>query len=167
MTGAGLALCGSFGLGDADNSIFIAYMPSAGEFTASTTLGERLTYTIDLLDDAKSDAAGNVELSNGVFVHGVVLKPAPFYKFSRIDGMTVRLALEFMKAEDRCYRKIAPDSLPDVEVLDYALVTGIRIERLKPVWAHVLKRSYQFELSPSVISGASRRAGMRLPRSTR
>ena len=153
----------------ADDSAFIVLMPSSAGFTALTTLGERVTYPIDVLDEAKSDAAGNVELSNGVFVHGVVLNPAPFYKFSRIDDMIVRLALEFLNAEDRCYRKKAPDLLPDLEVLDYALVADIRIERLKPVRAYVETRLMELsiEFSPSVITGALRRAGMRLPRSTR
>jgi hypothetical protein len=79
--------------------------------------------------------------------------------------LIVRLALEFLKAEDRCYRKIAPDLLPAVEVLDYALVAGLRIEHLKPVWAYVQTRlaELSINLSASVISGALRRAGMRLP----
>jgi hypothetical protein len=67
----------------ADNSAFIVLMPSSAGFTALTTLGERVTYTIDVLDEAKSDAAGNLELSNGVFVHGVVLKSAPFISSAR------------------------------------------------------------------------------------
>ena len=36
-------------------------MPTSGEFTALTTLGERVTYAIDVLDDAMSDADGNLD----------------------------------------------------------------------------------------------------------
>jgi hypothetical protein len=77
----------------ADNSTFIVLMPSSGEFTALTTLGERVTYTIDVLDGATSDADGNLELANGQFLHSVVLKPVPFYEFSETDDKIVRLAL--------------------------------------------------------------------------
>ena len=134
-----------------------------------STLGERFTYPIDVLDEAKSDAAGNVELSNGVFVHGVVLKPAPFYKFSTTDHKIVRLALEFLKAEDQGYREIEPDLLPGWGFLDYALIRRIRIGRLKPLQHYVLKHLTQKHLprlSPSDVSGALKRAGMRLPRSS-
>src|SRR3954447_13073799 len=49
----------------ADNSTFIVVMPSSGEFSALVTLGERVTYTIDVLDRATSDADGNVQLATG------------------------------------------------------------------------------------------------------
>lgn len=135
-------------------------MPSSGEFTALTTLGERVTYTIDVLDGATSDADGNLELANGQFLHGVVLKPVPFYEFSETDDKIVRLALKFLQAEN----PIEPDLLPGIERLDYALVARIRIEHLKPVQHYVLKRMPQ--LSPSAVSSALKRAGIRLPRSS-
>ena len=148
----------------ADNSTFIVLMPSSGEFTALTTLGERVTYTIDVLDGATSDADGNVELANGQFLHSVVLKPVPFYEFSETDDKIVRLALKFLQAENQCYRPIEPDLLPGIELLNYALVARIRIERLKPVQHYVLKLLPQ--LSPSAVSSALKRAGIRLPRSS-
>jgi hypothetical protein len=153
----------------ADGSIFVVLMPSSQGFSALATQVGRMSYTIDVLDEAKCDAVGNVELSNGGFVHGVVLKPAPFPKFNKTEERIVRLALQFLNVEDRCYSKIAPDVLPDVEVLDYRFVADVRIERLKPVQAYVLSRltGLSTALSPSVVSSALRRAGMRLPRSKR
>jgi|ERR1044072_2459055 hypothetical protein len=142
---------------------FVVLMPSSGEFTALTTIGERLTYAIGELHDAVSDAAGNVELANGCLLHGVTLKPVPFYEFSATEDKIVRLALKFLGAEASCYRPLEPNLLPKVEVLDYALVARIHIERLKPVQQYVLKCLPA--LSPSAVSSALKRAGIRLPRS--
>jgi hypothetical protein len=146
-----------------DNSTFIVLMPSSGAFTALTPLG-RLTYTIDLLNGAISDADGNVELANGQFGHGVILKPVPFYEFSETDAKIVRGALRFLQAENQCYRPVEPDLLPGIERLDYGLVERIRIEHLKRVQHYVLKSMPQ--LSPAAVSGALKRAGMVMPRSS-
>jgi hypothetical protein len=81
-------------------------MPPSGEFTALTTSGDRMTYAIGQLNNALSDAAGNVELANGSLLHGIMLKPVPFYEFSETDGTIVRLALKFLEAEDHCYRPL-------------------------------------------------------------
>ena len=68
-------------------------------------------------------------------MHGVVLKPAPFYEFSETDDKIVRLALKFLKAEDRAIE--SRTYCQAWNVLDYALVARIRIERLKPVQHYV------------------------------
>jgi hypothetical protein len=143
----------------------IVLMPASSGFTARTPLGTPVTYTIDVLDNAVSDAEGNVTLANGQCVHHVQLKLASFYEFSETDDAVVRLTIRFLGLEDRCSRALDADFLPGCTALDYALVRGIEIKRFKPVVQYVLR--HRPHLSASAVALALRRAGMTLPRSVR
>ena len=48
-------------------------------------------------------------MANGQFLHGVDLMPVPFYEFSETDDKIVRLAVEFLEAEN----PIEPDYCQD------------------------------------------------------
>ena len=68
-----LGLMAVLGPRDQDEFGWIIQMPSAVKFTARTTSGTRQTYRIGLLDDAISDADGNVQLANGQFLYQIRL----------------------------------------------------------------------------------------------
>jgi hypothetical protein len=156
-----------------DGCRWVIRMPSSARFTAKTTLGTQQTYDISLLDRAVSDAEGNVELANGLFVHEIDLIPAPFFgEATWRDELIVRLAAKFLRVHSECYRPLHQQLLPRVRRLRYDAVAQIGIDRLKPVIRYIAEHRVQHHLaqpitSASVIAKALARAGMKLPRSTR
>jgi hypothetical protein len=139
-------------------------MPSSLRFTARTTLGEQLTYEIGLLNDAISDLDGNVQLSEGQFVHQVDLIPSRLnYDFTAIQDAIVRRALKFLQVEDRCYRLLDDNLLPGLRVLDYGTLPKIRIPSLKAVQNYV-EDHLEGVSRPDIVT-ALKLAGMQFPRS--
>jgi hypothetical protein len=150
----------------ADGSRRAIRMPSSARFMASTTLRERQAYDIAVLNDAVGDAEGNVELSDGRFLHLVDLIPTPFAReWSDDEEAIVEHALKFLEVDDRCYSPIHDALPPDVQMLRYDAVAKIRIRRLKPVQHYVWRQMPH--VSASLIAATLRRAGMQLPRSQR
>jgi hypothetical protein len=148
----------------ADGSRWVIRMPSSGRFVACTTRGERQTYDIAVLDNATSDAEGNVRLEDGRLLHRIDFIPAPFLRhLTGIEEAIVEHALEFLGVEDECYRPIHNELPPDVQMLRYDLIWDIRIERLKPVQHHVCRKVPN--ASPSVVAATLKYVGMRMPRS--
>jgi hypothetical protein len=155
---------------------WIIQMPSAATFTARTTHGVQHTYDIALLDGAISDSDGNVELTDGRFLHQIDLIPAPFlYEPTWRDELIVRLAAKFLRVHGECYRPLHEELLPCVGRLRYDAVAKVQIKQLKPVIRYVaehpiqrcLAKHGQSIVSASVIAKALARAGMQLPRSER
>ena len=66
-----------------DGTRIVIFMPSSARFSGRATLGERHTYMISELNNATSNSDGNVELTDGQFLHAIELIPAPgHYDFS-------------------------------------------------------------------------------------
>jgi len=151
-------------------------MPSAATFSARTPRGERLTLGIDRLHGATSDPDGNVALADGRLVHGVDLIPAPFtYQLNWQEELITRLAVKFLGRTADCYRSVDEYWLPRERRLRFDEVAKLEIPRLKPlIWditqhrvVRHLRRRGRMRVSPSIITKALARAGMRLPRSQR
>lgn len=155
---------------------WVIRMPSAAKFSARTPRGERLTLGIDLLHGARSDTEGNVELSDGRLIHGVDLIPAPFmYQLNWQEELITRLALKFLDRTAASYRPVDEYWLPRERRLRFDEVAKVEIAYLKPlIWditehrvVRYLCRRRRMRVSPSIITKALARAGMRLPRSQR
>jgi hypothetical protein len=143
-------------------AISVVRMPSAAEFSASPTFGERRRYPIGMLNGAVCDCDGNVQLATGEYVHAVKLMPATVhYELTVLEQIIVRLALKCLDEEDRCCPPLHP-LLPGVRPPRYNAIAGIRVKRLKAVQSYVANRVPI--LSPFVVAKALRRAGMKLPR---
>ena len=52
---------------------------------------------------------------------------------SEIEHFIVFLAIKFIRAEQSCYREIAPDHLPGMRRLDYAAIAKVKIDKWKPL----------------------------------
>ena len=147
-----------------DGTRRIILMPSSARFSAKTTLGERRTYAILELDNAKSDSEGNVELADGQFLHAIDLIPAPaHYDLTRTEQLIVVGTILFLKLKKECFRPVDENLAPGVEVLDYAAVAKVRIKRLKPIVQYIKK--HLPDVSETIICSALKRAGMQFPRS--
>jgi hypothetical protein len=144
-------------------------MPPSARFSARTTLRDRQQYEIEKLNDARSDSEGNVELSNGQFVHQIELIPAPaHYDFTATEEKVVMAAIEFLQREGLlkhpCYRSVDENLLPGLKLLDYTLVAKVRIRRLKPVVQFIMNLKLP-DVTGALILAALKRAGIKLPRS--
>lgn len=155
---------------------WIIRMPSAAKFSARTPRGERLTFEIDLLHGATSDPDGNVALVDGRLVHGVDLIPAPFtYQLNWQEELITRLAVKFLGRTADCYRPVHKYWLPRERRLRFNEIAMLEVAHLKPlIWditehrvVRHLRRRSRMRVSPSIITKALARAGMRLPRSQR
>jgi hypothetical protein len=152
-----------------DGTRMIIFMPSSATFSARTTLGHRVQYEIQKLNDARSDSEGNVELANGQFLHQIKLIPAAaHYDFTPTEQQIVRAAIVFLQREGllehQCYRSV-DEMLPDVKLLDYAQVAKVRIKRLKPVVHYIMDDLKLPCVTEALIRATLKRAGMQLPRS--
>jgi hypothetical protein len=146
----------------ADGAMSIVRMPSAGGFTALTTVGDRCRRHIGELNGATCDCNGNVQLANGEYLHAIDLIPTiGHYELTFVEQIIVRLALKCLKVENQCCPPLHPE-LPGVNPPRYDEIAGVRVERLKSVQSYVASR-IPF-LSPFVVASALRRAGMKLPR---
>ena len=151
-----------------DGTRRIIFMPSSATFSARTTLGDRLPYEIQKLNDARSDAEGNVELASGQFLHQIELIPAPaHYDFSLTEQEIVRAAIVFLQREGllehQCYRSV-DEMLPDLKLLDYAQVAKVRIKRLQPIAHYIMDDLKLPGVTEARIRATLKRAGMQLPR---
>jgi hypothetical protein len=147
-----------------DESRWVIRMPSSLRFTARTTRGERLTYEIAHLNGAISDSDGNVQLSEGQFLHQIDLIPSRLnYDFTATQDAIVRRALKFLQVEDQCYRPLDDELLPGLRVLHYDTLRNVRIPSLKAVQNYV-EDHLEGVSRPDVVT-ALKRAGMQFPRS--
>src|SRR3954468_23893662 len=143
-------------------AISVVRMPSAAQFRARTTLGDRCTFPIGKLNGADCDCAGNAQLATGEYVHAVELIPAAgHYELTFLEQVIVRLALKCLGEEDRCSAPLH-GTLPGVAPLRYDAIATIRIRRLKRVQSYIADRIPV--LSPYVVAKALAGAGMKLPR---
>jgi hypothetical protein len=152
-----------------DGTRRVIFMPSSATFSAKTTLGDRLQYEIQKLNDATSDAEGNVELANGQFLYQIELIPAPaHYDFSLTEQEIVRAAIVFLQREGllehQCYRSV-DEMLPDLKLLDYAQVAKVQIKRLQPIAHYIMDDLKLPNVTEARIRATLKRAGMQLPRS--
>ena len=147
-----------------DGTRIVIFMPSSARFSGRATLGDCHTYMISELNDATSDSDGNVELTDGRFLHAIELIPAPaHYDFSLTEHKIVKSALAYIELGHQCYRALDKELLPGLKVLDYAEVAKVRIKQLKPVVRHVI--NLLPDVSDTQIIATLKRAGMQLPRS--
>jgi len=147
-----------------DGSRWVIRMPSSQRFTARTTRGEQLTYEIALLNDAVSDPDGNVQLSDGQFLHQIDLIPSPRdYDFTTTQDAIVRHALKFLQMEDQGYLPLDDRLFPGVRVLHYGTLRNLRIPNVKSLQNYV--EDHLPGVSRPAIVTALKRAGMQFPRS--
>jgi hypothetical protein len=151
-----------------DGTRRLVFMPSSATFSARTTLGDRQQYEIQKLNDATSDAEGNVELASGQFLHQIELIPAPaHYDFTPTEKQIVMAAIVFLQREGllehQCYR-LVDEMLPDLKLLDYAQVAKVQIKRLKPVVHYIMDDLKLPDVTEALIRACLKRAGMQLPR---
>jgi hypothetical protein len=159
VTGLGVML----GPHQPDGTRSVIPLPSSASFRAAGTMGMRQCYDIEMLNDALCDAEGNVELSNGQYVHDIDFVPTPMhYDLTEDQREIVRYAIRFLDAENDCYRPIGPELLPGVIGLDYAKLPGIWIRSMKALHYELGKDLPDVE--PHFISITLTRAGFRLPR---
>jgi len=168
-TGFDLPGCGKIalvmvvGLRRPDGSMFVVLMPSARTFVARTTRGERLTYSIEMLDAAISDADGNVELTNGQIVHAVDLVPSPFFReFSATEHAIVRLAIKICKVEDKFFQPFDTEILPSLMRVRYEGISKASIKRFNLLRLRICEQMPG--VSPSQLASALKRAGFRVKR---
>jgi len=152
-----------------DGTWRIIFMPTSATFSARTTLGDRLQYEIQKLNDATSDAEGNVELASGQFLYQIELIPAPaHYDFSLTEQEIVRAAIVFLQREGllehQCYRSV-DEMLSDLKLLDYAQVAKVQIKRLQPIAHYIMDDLKLPNVTEARIRATLKRAGMQLPRS--
>jgi hypothetical protein len=145
-----------------DGSVWIVWMPPAAKFTAAVT-SARQVHPIDVLNGAVSDREGNVETVDGKYFHGINFIPTPFPpEFTKTQHAIVELATEFLGADDRCYRPIHEELMPEIGFLDFSQVPKVQIQKLKALKHFILRRIP--EASPYEIVSALRQSGMRFPR---
>ena len=83
-----------------DGTRIVIFMPSSARFSGRATLGDCHTYMISELNDATSDSDGNVELTDGRFLHAIELIPAPaHYDFRLTEHKIVESALAYIERE--------------------------------------------------------------------
>lgn len=142
-------------------------MPSSAHFTAKDTFGHRRRYPIFRLHGAITDLNGNVDLRDGSLVHGVELTPTRLsYEWTDQQQSILDCAIEFLNAEDRCYRPVYGELLPGLRCLDFAEVAKLGAEplpSLKAVERHVRRRFPS--MSRQTIANVLAAAGLRRPRS--
>jgi hypothetical protein len=159
VTGIGVML----GPYQPDGTRSVIPLPSSASFRAAGTMGVRQCYDIEMLNDALSDAEGNVQLNNGQYVHDIDFVPTPMpYELTKDQRVIVRHAIKFLNAENECYRPIEPELLPGVIVLDYAKLPDMRIRSMKALQYELAKSLPDVE--PHFMSITLARAGFRLPR---
>jgi hypothetical protein len=147
-----------------DGSGWLIRMPWSLTFRARTTLGEQLTYRIALLNDAISDPDGNVQLSDGRFLHQIDLIPSSlYYDFTATHDAIVRHALKFLQVEDQCYLPLDDRLLPGIRRLHYGPLRNVRIPNVKTVQNYV--EDHLPGVSRPDIVAALKRAGLQFPRS--
>jgi hypothetical protein len=169
--GFDLPSCGKIGLvwvvGLRNGSMFFSvHMPSARMFSARTSQGERLTYPIHMLDGARSDAEGNVQLADGRFVHAVDLIPAPFFReFSATEHAIVRLAIKICKVEDKFFQPFDTEILPNLMRVRYEGISKASIKRFSLLRQRICEQMPG--VSSSQVASALKRAGFRVKRGPR
>jgi hypothetical protein len=153
-----------------DGTRMVIFMPSSATFSARTTVGDRLQYEIQKLNDATSDSEGNVELASGQFLHQIELMPAAaHYDFTPTENQIVMAAIVFLQREGvlehQCYRSVDEKLVPDLKILDYAQVAKVQIKRLKPVVHYIMNELKLPSVTEARIRATLKRVGMQLPRS--
>ena len=142
-------------------------MPSATHFTAKDMSGALLRREISALDGAVTDAAGNVQLSDGSFVRAVELERARLTnELTPEQENILRCVIKVLEVEDRCYRPVDVDLLPGLVALDYAKVAELGAEQLpslKTIERNVLK--IMPEVTRQTLANVLALAGLRRPRS--
>ena len=136
-------------------------MASSAKFRATSTLGVRQEYDIEVLNDAVGDEEGNVQLSNSEYVYNIDLMPSRLpYDLTIDQRMIVRHVIRFLQAEEKCYRPIHREV--GVIVLDYAKLPTIRIPSIKAVQYELGKTLP--DVNPHLIATTVARAGFQMPR---
>ena len=145
----------------------IIRMPSAAKFTARTKLGERQTYYVPLLDEALSDAEGNVRLQNGQSLKQVDFIPTPaHYQLTPREEAIILAAVAHLKSLEECFPEVYKDSVPGLRRLRFDAIAKLRVESLKTV-LHFVNERLRDHITLSVLAKTLARAGMQLPRSNR
>ncbi|MGB6082510.1 MAG: hypothetical protein WBF99_23925 [Xanthobacteraceae bacterium] len=115
------------------------------------------------LHDAKIDDHGVITLTTGQTFRSLDLQPGPrsHYELNDHQDAIVRKAINILGKDTTCYRPLDPD-LPDMRVLDYALVADVRI-------AHMGELKYQIQnampdIEYSAIAKTLKLSGMKFPR---
>ena len=145
----------------------IVRMPTAGKFAARTRLGERQTYDVPVLDQALSDAEGNVRLADGRLLKQIDLIPVPaHYELTSREEAILLLAVVCLGAHEECFPEVDQQLLPGFRRLRFDAIAGIRVTNLKTILHFVNERMLK-PITLSVLSKTLARAGMQLPRSHR
>jgi hypothetical protein len=119
------------------------------------------------LDGGTVDSDGAVSLSDGRRIRSVRFQrcvPYRHYEFSPIQHIVVHLAIKLLGEEERCYRPMDPQLLPDIKLLDYGAIRSVRIQRAKHL-LYLIWKGCGSKISWPEIANTLRLAGMQFPRS--
>ena len=108
-------------------------LPSAARFMAKNTVGERRACPVEVPDGAMTDRDGNVQLRDGSYLHGVELIPVHLaVELTETEKEVLLCVLDVLGLKKDCFRPLDPELVPDLEVLDFALVAQVGAERKSP-----------------------------------
>jgi hypothetical protein len=147
----------------ADGTKWVIRMPSSASFRATTTLGARQNYDIDLLDGAVSDEDGNVHLNDGRYVHNIDFLPTFMkYDFTDIQRAIVWQTVKHLGVENICCPLYDDRSFPGWGWLHYGMLPNIRLRNMKLLRLK-LTRAFP-EITDNFIDDTLARAGFQSPR---
>jgi hypothetical protein len=146
----------------------IVQLPATSKFYATTSDGTRQSFPAMRLNGARLFSDGSAQLADGSFLHAIDLKPPALP--SQIPDPDLDIVLRTIRIchlVEGCYREVAPNILPGLQILDFALLRMVQ-PRLPPLNV-IVQRLWEsgLKVSRQKIEGALLAAGLRVPRSGR
>lgn len=146
-------------------------LPTSAHFIGSHTMSTGPEkFGICRLDGATADSDGNVELSDGTYLHKVHMLPTMISSgLTEIEALIVHQVVAFVGAQDRCYRCVEEAVLPDTKFLDFNALQRLELPTLNRIHRHIYERAEKNPNLPRVsrqtVARVLNKCGMRLPRS--
>jgi hypothetical protein len=153
----------------ADGKTLIVSLPTSKRFRAKRQCNsESETFDIFQLDGTTFDYSGGVKLPDGTHLRAVEVIPALLpYNVTDLDWCIVHHTIEFIGAEQECYRYPIRFERPR-DALDCSALPALknRIPLLKQIQGYIADREPAFkDLSEQQIANTLRKFGMRIPTS--
>jgi hypothetical protein len=146
-------------------------LPTSAHFVGTRTMAPGPEhFNISRLEGAIVDSNGNVELSDGTYLHKVHVVPTAISsKVTEMEALIVHLVVACVAAQDKCYRYLHETALPGMKFLDYSTLPGLELPTLKGIYRYVIERTEKSPQLPRVsrqtVARVLNKCGMRLPRS--
>ena len=144
---------------------------------ASDTVGTRRSYPAHLFNNAVGDQDGNITLEDGTHLHACEVERFSFPNWGPKQTRVISIAIEFMRAQEYCYRMLGrrdrenPNSLEMVQAtsdaphlyIDYHALPSMEHEKFEAFLFYYRKRTLKEKrLSRETISRILSDAGMRV-----